>query len=298
MTLAIYTKIDYNSRIFYYDYLHRLFLMKKLALFSLLLMIFGSMFTGVASWYDLKNTKQWKVYTSKSVDTSIPGWFAPKDTKDLNYWLNVLPHKQDRNHDQYLVIPAMGLVSPINQLDKSNPDYTKAIKGGNFDYNKYLESGPTIYPGTASIWQTGNTFIFAHSNFWYAKPGRYKTIFRLTYNIEKWDLLYFYKKINWKRYLYEYTVNKSFLVKETDIYVMNQVKNKSMVTLSACYPIGTAKQRWINQADLKTSWLLDQKYIPTTNTATGITLVDNAPPKIIRKYVKKIKEEIITNKLP
>ena len=264
-------------------YIVRLFLISSVLLSSLSMEVIG---------YDVKNTKEWKVYTSKSVDTSIPDWFVPKNTKDLNYRLQVLPYAEDRARDQYLVIPAMWLISPINQLEKTNPDYRAAIKWATFDYDSYLESGPTIYPGTASVWETGNAFIFAHSNFWHAKPGRYKTIFRLTYNIESGDILYFYRKIDDQWYFYEYIVNKSFLVNETDVYVMNQVDDKSMITLSACYPIGTAQKRWINQADLSTGGLLDPQYRPIGWTWWAILPTNNS--RVLRNYIQKFKDIVIT----
>lgn len=246
-------------------------------------------------WYDAKNTKEWKVYTSKSVDTSVPEWFAPQDTKDLNYRLKVLPYSEDRGRDQYLVIPAMWLVSPINELDKTSPDYRAAIRWSTFDYDSYLVSWPTIYPGTASVWETGNSFIFAHSNFWRNKPGRYKTIFRLTYNIQSWDVLYFYKKIDNQRHFYEYIVYKSFLVNETDVYVMNQVDDKSMVTLSACYPIWTAQKRWINQADLVTWSILPSFYRPTNIPEQMWNRTISSPhyDRVLRTYIQQIKDIVI-----
>jgi len=61
------------------------------------------------------------------------------DTTNLNTWLEIMPKnlRKYRNSDQFLVIPAMGLVTPIVELGENNPDFHKALQG-DFDYNKYL----------------------------------------------------------------------------------------------------------------------------------------------------------------
>ena len=59
------------------------------------------------SAYDLSNKNQGRVVTSARVDTRIPEWFKPSTTKDINYRLQVLPFKEYRNENQYIVIPSM-----------------------------------------------------------------------------------------------------------------------------------------------------------------------------------------------
>lgn len=209
--------------------------------------------------YDYSNKKQWKVVESSKVDTSIPSWFKPMETDNLNDWLDILPDnlQKYRSEEQFMVIPAMWLITPVVELETSNPDYKIATKWWEFDYNKYLVHGPTIYPWTAPVWNVWNSFIFAHSNYRINKPGDFKTIFRLTYNIEKWDIIRYYKKENNSRKQYTFTVTKSMLVNETDIRVMLPTKGKKEITLSACRPIGTAKQRRINRAELTSEKILD-----------------------------------------
>ncbi len=223
--------------------------------------------------YDKSNKNQGTVYVNSKVDTSIPKWFKPMNTTNLNDRLNVFPSylQKYKSSDQFLVIPSMGLITPINELGPSNPDYKSALQG-NFDYNKYLVSGPTIYPGTASVGAPGNTFIFAHSNYRFNEPGDFKTIFRLIYNVQKDDTILYYKKINWKRSLFTYSVTKSFLVNATDVAVMLPQKGKKELTLSACRPIGTAKQRWINRALLVSQEEIDY---PVDQQITKKTLTSN-----------------------
>lgn len=222
-------------------------------------------FTALA--YDTSNKNQGTVQTSASVDTSIPTWFKPMDTTNLNTWLEIMPKnlRKYRNSDQFLVIPAMGLVTPIVELGENNPDFHKALQG-DFDYNKYLVWWPTIYPGTASVGQPGNTFVFAHSNYWKNKAGDFKTIFRLTYNIEPNDTILYYKKINWVWTMFTYNVIQSMLVNSTDVRVMLPEEGKQLLTLSACRPIGTAEKRWINRAQLISQTALDYEIAPQAPT--------------------------------
>lgn len=250
--------------------------------------------------YDITNSNQGKVVESQKVDTSIPTWFKPMETDNLNQWLSIFPAKlhKYRSSSQFMVIPAMGMITPIVELDHSNPDYKKAIKWWDFDYMKYLIGGPTIYPGTASVWEEGNTFIFAHSNFWVHDPGDFKTIFRLTYNIEKWDKIYYYKKIGSSRKQYTYEVTQSMLVNEDQIEVMLPTKWKKELTLSACWPIGTAKQRWINKAILLSEKNID--YEIKTNQAVQVPTKDSINNWIVSSgqgQTWTLPEKIIENKI-
>lgn len=222
--------------------------------------------------YDYNNTNQGKIFTHPLVDTSIPEWFKPSTNKDLSYRLNVLPYEEHRYHNQYIVIPAMGLVAPIVELDNKSKDYSNAKKWKTFDYNKYLENWPLIFPWTESIWKKEwNTFIFGHSNFWINKPGKFKTIFRLTYNLEIGDKIWIYKKIDWEWMFYEYNVTISKKIKANDTRAILPEKGKSTISLSSCWPIGTAKDRRFNRAELVSSMSLKS------------ALIVPKPPKMLRK---------------
>ncbi len=244
--------------------------MKLLQYICLWVILLGWFLPPVGNSYDKTHKNQGKVFTSPKVDTSSPTWFKPSDNKDIAYWLKVLPYEEYRYHDQYIVVPAMGMVAPIMEAKKESDDYKNAIKGNLlgklmpnkkkctdpkkcFDYDKYLKWGPTVYPGTATIWSIGNTFIFWHSNYFHNDSGKFKTIFRDTYNLEKGDKIRVYKKFKDKWYFFEYTVTLSKLINADDIKYIGKLKgeeDKVTITLSACRPIGTAKQRRINRAEL------------------------------------------------
>ncbi len=218
------------------------------------------------SAYDLSNKNQGRVVTSARVDTSIPEWFKPSTTKDINYRLQVLPFKEYRNENQYIVIPSMWMVAPIVEIDKSSNDYQNAIKGKTFEYDKYLEDGPTIYPGTASIGETGNSFLFGHSNNWHYEPGSFKTIFRLTYNLEIGDKIWVYKKVNGEWIFYEYTITISQKIAANDTWALLPEKGKKTITLSWCRPIGTARERWMNRWELTSEQTLREVLNPKMPT--------------------------------
>lgn len=218
--------------------------------------------------YDNSNANQGKVYTSPKVDTSIPDWFKPMDSDNLNDWLGIFPSylQKYKTANQFLVIPAMGLITPIVEIDDNSSDYKTALAGKDFNYDKYLVDGPAIYPGTAKIWEVGNTFVFWHSNYWIGKAGNFKTVFRLTYNIQVKDTILVFNKQweTWKKYTYE--VSQSRLVDETEVSVMLPDAKKKEITLSACRPIGTARQRRINRASLINEEKLNYKVDTTIST--------------------------------
>lgn len=250
---------------FHWSTIENMSIMKKLCfLIALTVLSYQIIWYHFAAFaYDTSNKNQGTVKTAPNVDTSIPKRFKPMDTTNLNTRLEIMPQnlRKYRNSDQFLVIPAMGLVTPIVELAENNPDFRKALKG-DFDYNKYLVWWPTIYPGTASVGQPGNTFIFAHSNYRKNKPGDFKTIFRLTYNIEPNDTILYYKKINWVWTMFTYSVIQSMLVNSDDVRVMLPEEGKQLLTLSACRPIGTAEKRRINRAQLISQTILQYEVAP------------------------------------
>jgi hypothetical protein len=57
---------------------------------------------------------------AKSLVRQAPEWVKPKNIRlasmDINYWLDILPFEEDRYADQYMVIPQLGLITPINKI--------------------------------------------------------------------------------------------------------------------------------------------------------------------------------------
>ena len=91
---------------------------------------------------DMKGTpiikKGIKTIIQKAVDTTPPTRFKPSNTKDLNYWLNVLPFKEDKTKDSYIVLPSVGLISPIVYIPEDSNEYKAAKRGEYVDMNKFF----------------------------------------------------------------------------------------------------------------------------------------------------------------
>lgn len=221
-----------------------------------------------------------KVFKNKKVDTTPPTWFKPSDSEDINYWLWVLPSKKDANYSQYIVIPAMWLISPLVQTPKTitkttkikikgkwtnqtttvpNPDYTKAIAGKTVDFNKYFSLWVHQYPGTPDVGSKWNTVLGGHSNYYMSKRTNYTTIFGRLPELDKDDQVRFYKKqSDGKWMLIKYKTVKSYETKPTDVNVILPLKKwTSEVTLYTCVPIGTAKNRWIIKAEIYEAKIFD-----------------------------------------
>jgi hypothetical protein len=61
------------------------------------------------------------------------------------YRQNILPYSEYRNEDLYLVIPQLGLVTPIVEIPKGSNDEALMNNGQNIDINSYLNEGIIEY---------------------------------------------------------------------------------------------------------------------------------------------------------
>lgn len=72
-----------------------------------------------------------------------PTWFKQKNLalapQDITYRKNVLPYEEDRYADMYMVIPQLGLVTPIQQIPRDSGDRSSMINGREISINKYLQ---------------------------------------------------------------------------------------------------------------------------------------------------------------
>jgi sortase A len=108
---------------------------------------------------------------------------------------------------------------------------------------KALHDGVVHYPDTALPGQTGNVVIFGHSSGQWWAPGDYKFVFTLLDKLKPQDLIF----IDYQGTRYIYRVYDSFVVKPTDLSVLNQ-GSKNILTLITCTPVGTSTNRLIIRA--------------------------------------------------
>ena len=106
------------------------------------------------------------------MDTRHPEWAAPQrqDTAptDLSYWTNLNPNLYGQDSDVYIVIPKLGIISPVTRPSLKSVKkqaYTKLIDGQSYEYNQYLQDGVLQYPNSADLGTMGKTVIFGHSTY-------------------------------------------------------------------------------------------------------------------------------------
>lgn len=134
-----------------------------------------------------------------------------------------------------IVIPRINVDAPIVYMDSTdNRDILEAIK-----------DGVGHYPGTAMPGRIGNSFMTAHSSYYWWSGGEYNQVFALLDKLVPGDLVYIY--YDGGKYIYR--IRKSFVVHPTDVDVLTQ-GDKPILTLMTCTPLGTNLRRLIVQADL------------------------------------------------
>lgn len=214
--------------------------------------------------------KHIKIYKNISVDTQFPRRAKPQDTKDINYWLSVLPEPQDRFFKNYIVVPLKGVVAPIIIEPKTSDRYKKTLAWQVPDFTKDLNRGVFHYPGTPSPQSLGNGVYFAHTSQFIKDKSKYGTIGQAFARLDiqrpktQADVFYYYKKYAaQQRIVYEYEVIQEKRVKDTDMSVFHQDLTKREMSIVWCVDRWTARDRWITKGYLKQVDLL-------TYSASGI----------------------------
>ena len=160
-------------------------------------------------------------YESPSLTWTPPTWFQPHSLSsaptDAGYWINsVLPYEEDRYEDLYMVIPQLGLITPIVKIPDWSTDYELMRSWNQIDINKYLVSGIIEYASSVPPGNWGKRVDFGHSNFFKDQAGRYKTIFASLMALDPGDQVwYFQKNSSWAFDLYRYNVDQSFNIDPT-----------------------------------------------------------------------------------
>ena len=118
------------------------------------------------------------------------------------------------------------------------------------DFEKDLVKGAVHYPGTVLPGEMGNSYISAHSSAlpWVKSP--YKNIFARFGELKEGDSFVITATSNGGK---EFKLN--YVIRHTGIYEANDQSQfintaKSEVSLSTCWPIGTAKQRYVVRGEL------------------------------------------------
>jgi sortase (surface protein transpeptidase) len=124
----------------------------------------------------------------------------------------VIPYPTDRFASAYIVIPKLGAVAPIGEMDipEDRVNYLQG-KTEKVNINTYLQNGVLHYPGSATYGENGNAVIMGHSSYFNQDRGRYKTVFQAIIGLNQGDSIWIYQKNAEGKYdRYEYIVEKSF----------------------------------------------------------------------------------------
>lgn len=214
-----------------------------------------------------KETKWVKTLTSITIESLSPGWFSAypdidKAPENISYWTNILPYSEDKSEDMYIVLPTLGLISPVVPIPADSQDYKDMANGKEIDINKYLVEGVIFYPKTWKIGQIWNPVIFGHSNFYKIGKGKYKTIFADIMNLDvgQDDEMWVYVKganANAKvgddddYDLYKYRIMESYETNPENVGILKPKGGKEL-TVFAC--TDGLNGRWILRGKLIEPW--------------------------------------------
>ncbi len=110
-----------------------------------------------------------------------------------------------------------------------------------------LRDGVVVHPVSHEPGAYGNFFVTGHSSYYKWDPGRFKDVFALLHEVKEGDVIDIY----WEGQKFEYQIHTKKVIPPTEISVLNQPVDQSIITLMTCTPVGTNKNRLILVGDLK-----------------------------------------------
>lgn len=178
---------------------------------------------------------------------------AGSTNTELSHWLQVLDaHEQNKN--KYIVIPSIGLVMPIADVTKTDKAYKNFLSGKTEHFYDYAGKGAVGLPDVGNKFgENGNKVIAGHSSWWKDDNSvKYKTHFQKIINLKTGTEIWVYEKDaktgEYTRHTYK--ANESYNTSETDVSILKNTPDKSLLTLFTCTPIGGDIGRWVVKAEL------------------------------------------------
>ncbi len=214
-----------------------------------LVILFISIYQVTYAWVNsnlYQNSIKYRLEKDLPNNLSYYAWIY---LNDINFWKSAL-NLEDRNKDEYIVIPSRWLIVPVVHISENSTDYELMLKNEPINLNDYLKSWALMYPNrnTEEYSKWWNKVIFWHSSYWTNFPWNYKTQFQLIIWLEIWKEVWIYKKEDsWYYTRYKYKVNESYETKPTDLDILKQV-SENRLTLFTCTPIWWISGRWIVKA--------------------------------------------------
>lgn len=115
------------------------------------------------------------------------------------------------------------------------------------DLSRDLTKGVIHYPGSAMPGGPGNVFITGHSSGQVWDPNPYKTVFAKLGKLKSGDTIVLVSAGR----EFTYRVRQVLVLRPDEIRIF-QPSTVPMLTLSTCWPIGSATNRFVVEADLVT----------------------------------------------
>lgn len=143
--------------------------------------------------------------------------------------------------DNRIVLPRIGKNVPLVSVpnNKNWKELESTIQKG-------LQNGVVVHPVSRTPGNMGNLFLTGHSSYYAWDNGRYKDVFALLHEVEEGDEAIVY----WEGKKYTYLLEKSRIIPPTEVSVLKQPNDKSIITLMTCTPVGTNKNRLIWTGEL------------------------------------------------
>ena len=227
---------------------------KTVNFFSYIFLIAGAMLLFWSFYPILSSAIYSRLFIKNNINAPIPDNNTTSSLKEANSILgafNIFSNNLRDYTQASIWFPASPKLNQPSQLTVK--EYTLSIPKLNIKKAKVVVAGedltkslvhylPQSLPG-----EYGNVAIFGHSTLpQLYNPKDYKTIFTYLSSLDKGDKIY----VNIGELEYQYEVTASFIVKPSEISVLEQKKDASYLTLITCTPPGTYWERLVVIAKL------------------------------------------------
>jgi len=179
----------------------------------------------------LKKIKKWKKTQ-----------FKIKNLKVRNQAKKVFSDMPIYPSDNRLYLPRINKNVPLIQVP-NHQNWAQLEK----NIQKGLQNGVVVHPVSHSPGNFGNFFLTGHSSYYPWDKGRFKDVFALLHEVKVGDLI----EVYWEGKKFTYKVKIEEVVKPTEVGILNQPKDKFLLTMMTCTPVGTNTNRLIVTAELK-----------------------------------------------
>ncbi len=186
----------------------------------------------------LENTEpeQTETLTLEKIEKPRQELFKNKTLKPKNQAKHMFATMEVMPPDNRISIPRIEKNVPLVTVPthKNWKQLERNIQSG-------LQGGVVVHPVSRKPGIKGNFFVTGHSSYYAWDKGRFKDVFALLHEVEMEDMI----EIFWEGEKYTYQVKEIKVVAPTETSVLNQPKDKSILTLMTCTPVGTNKNRLV-----------------------------------------------------